>query len=504
MTLAQQVTADTIALVHAAISGGGLEEMIKAAGFTQPAAGFGGLQNFSLEKVAANLFPVITPFRNRIPRRIHEEGGTQANWKAFTAINSMGIEAGVADGNRGGATSTSSADYWAAFRQMGLEDFVTFGAQLSAKGFLDLRSRSNTNLLWALMIAEELTDIGGNTSMPLGQGNQPSAADVGTGGALAANTTYSVIVAPLTLAGFMTGNVVSGVRGLVTRTNADQSVDTYGGGTGKPSANRTVATASDGNATHALNVLTAPTAGAAGYAWFWGPVGAEVLGAITTINSLVITSAAGGTQTAASLGANDNSTNGLVYDGILTQVAKTGSGYWATMPTGAAGMGTPLTADGEGGVVEIDAALQWFWDTRRMSPTRIWCNSQERRNITKKVLMGSATGSQRFTINSDQGNLTGGDLVRTYLNKFAMGAAQSLPIELHPDVPPGTLMFDTDRLPYPIPGQDELLVKLLRQDYNATDWALKSRKFESGVYFDGVLQNYAPFAFGAISNIGNG
>ena len=98
--------------------------------------------------------------------------------------------------------------------------------------------------------------------------------------------------------------------------------------------------------------------GAAGYAWFWGTAGSELLGAITTINSVSIAANATGTQAASSLGTNDNSTNSLAFDGLLTQTLKSGqNAYVAAQATGTAGAGTPLTADGEGGIVEIDTAL---------------------------------------------------------------------------------------------------------------------------------------------------
>ena len=41
-----------------------------------------------------------------------------------------------------------------------------------------------------------------------------------------------------------------------------------------------------------------------------------------------------------------------------------------------------------------------------------------------------------------------------------------------------------------------------RRDYYQLEWPLKTRKYEYGVYFDGVLQNYFPPAFGMITNIG--
>ncbi len=500
MSIMTRVTADSIELVRATLADP--NSMLKAAGWSQPTgAATLGIQGYDLEVPAKSLFPVITPLRNKIARRT-AGGGAQANWKAFTGINVQNLDAGVSDGNRGGIVTSSTADYFAAFRQVGLEDFVTWGAQLSAGDFIDLRARAQTNLLWALMIAEEKLDLGGNTSLQLGQPGAPSLAALTTGGALGATATISVIVAPLSLQGYFSATVAGGVRGQVTRTNADNSTDTYGGGTGRPSANATVVT-SAGN-TNSVTAAVAPIAGAFGYAWFWGPAGAEVLGAITTLNSTVITANAAGTQLASSLTA-DYSTNGLVYDGLLTQIAKPGSGsYVAIQPTGSAGAGTPLTADGVGGVVEIDAALQSFWDNYRLSPDCIWVNSQEQRNITKKVLDSGSNGAQRFMIQVDQGEVKGGDLVVAYLNKFSMDGAKPLPVKLHPNLPPGTLMFQSDTLPYPLAGIDGVLVKRLRQDYWAQEWPMQSRKYEYGTYFDGVLQCYAPFALGMITNIGNG
>src|SRR6202012_1636246 len=128
---------------------------------------------------------------------------------------------------------------------------------------------------------------------------------------------------------------------------------------------------------------------AVGYAWFWGTAGSEVLGALTSVNSVVITAAASGTQTAASMPAADNSQNALVFDGLLTQSFNSSlNAYFAAQPTGTAGMGTPLTADTEGGIGEFDAALKSFWDNYRLSPTTIYVSSQEMLNIHKKIMQG--------------------------------------------------------------------------------------------------------------------
>ncbi|MEI7606692.1 MAG: hypothetical protein WCJ64_04845 [Rhodospirillaceae bacterium] len=475
-----------------------------AKAFVQSTSPTSGLTAYDLEPGAKALYPVETPLRNKIPR-VGAGRGTQANWKAITGININSISVGVSDGNRGGVVSTAVQEYMAAYRGIGLEDFVSFEADYAAEGFDDLKATSCQGLLRAVMIGEEEIIVGGNTSLPLGQTPTPIVADLATGGALAANAAVSVRVAALTMDAYLTGSIDTGVRGLVTRTNADGSSDTYGGGTAKVSPATAITTANDGNATHALAVTVAPVTGAVGYAWFWGTAGNELLGAITTINSLEITAAATGTQTASSLGAGDNSTNLLVFDGLISMIAKPGSNsYIHVMPTGTIGQGTPLTADGLGGIVEIDAALKHFWDRYRLSPTAILVSSQEQTSITKKVLAGSQQGSQRFVINVNQGDIQGGDLVTSYTNKYTMRGARSIAIIPHPNLPPGTILFITDAMPYPLAGISNVLQMRCRRDYYQLEWPLKTRKYEYGVYFDGVLQNYFPPAFGMITNIGAG
>lgn len=497
------ITADSLAKIREAQQRPITDEVLGKA-FTQSGTATTGLTYYDLQDGALALYPVITPLRNKIPR-VGAGRGIQANWKAVTGININALAVGVSEGNRGGVVATSTADYMAAYRGLGLEDYVTFEADYAADGFTDLKALAAQGLLRALMIGEEKVVLGGNTSVALGTTPQPTLADVATGGALSPNTTYSVICAALTLDGYLTASVSGGVRGAVSRTNADGSSDSYGGGTAKLSTGRTVTTANDGNSTHAVGATVAAVKGAVAYAWFWGSAGSEVIGAITTINSVLIAAAAAGTQTAASLGTSDNSTNALVYDGLLTQIAKSGSNaYFAAQPTGTAGAGTPLTADGVGGVVEIDAALQSFWDNYRLSPTTIWVSSQEQKNITKKVLAGSSNGALRYVIASDPGQMAGGDLVTTYLNKFAMDGAQALAVKPHPNLPPGTLMFETEILPYPLSGVANVLQVRTRRDYYQIAWPIKARRYEYGVYCDGVLQNYFPPAFGVITNIGNG
>jgi len=471
-------------------------------GFTMPGGATTGINYYDLEMGAKSLFPVITPFRNRIPR-VSGKGGIQANWRAITGINVNNVVAGVGDGNRSAVVTTTTQDYTAAYKQIGLEDFVTFGADLAAQGFDDVKAIAGRNLLYAVMIEEEKMMLGGNNSLALGTTPTPTLVGSTTGGTLAAQT-WSVICVALTFDGYRTASVAGGVLGQVTRTNADGSQDVYGGGSAKKSNAATVATT---GTTSSIAATVALVTGAVAYAWYWGTSGNETLGAITTINSYVITATATGTQLASAIvnGTNDNSTNSLAFDGLLTMNANTSyGGYYVAQPTGTAGTGTPLTSDSAGGIVEIDAALKYYWDVYRLSPTDIFVSSQEQQNIYKKILASSQTNAQRFVYNVEQGVLAGGAMVRSYLNKFSMSGAKEIPIHLHPNMPTGTIMFFTDQLPYPLSNVTNVLQVRTLRDYYQVEWPLRTRKYEYGVYSHEVLQNYFPPAFGAITNIGNG
>jgi len=485
---------DTVDLIKDALSQPSAE-IAKA--FTQPSIATSGLNYYDLEAPAKTLYPVITPLRNVTPR-VSGRGGIQANWRAITGINVNKIAVGLGEGNRGGVIGTDTLDYSASYRGIGLDDYVTFEAGYAAEGFDDAKARAVQGLLRSLMIGEELLILGGNSGVALGTTPTPTLSAAGSGSSLTATAT-SVICVALTLEGYYRASVSGGIQASVTRTNADASTDTYGGGSAQKSAAASV-TPSAGNY---IAASVAPVNGAVGYAWFWGASGSEVLGAVTTINSVSIGAAAAGTQTAASLPSADNSRNSMVFDGLLYQCFTSGSNsYVHSMATGTPGTGTALTPNNVGGVEEIDTALQSFWDNYRLSPDEIWVSSQEQKSITNAILGGASTSAQRFNVSVDQNALIGGFAVKEYLNPFSMSGSTAIPIKLHPNMPKGTIMFRTERLPYPLSNVQNVTQIRTRQEYYQLEWPLKSRKYEYGVYADEVLQNYFPPAFGVITNIG--
>ena len=493
------VTNETLALIKGARAAPN-EELSKA--WQQSNSAITGITAYDLEAPAKQLYPVLTPLRNALPR-VTGGRGIQANWRAVTGVNINGLSLGLGQGNRGGIQSVSTANFTASFKGLGLDDNLTFEADMAAEGFEDLKALAVESLLRATMLGEEKLLLGGNADVPLGVTPTPTLTANATGGTLGASLTISVIAVALTVDGFFNSSIAGGIPAQVTRANADGSTDTYGGGSAQKSTHATVATSA--GTTNSISASVAPVIGANAYAWFWGAAGSEVLGAITTINSVLIAADATGTQTAASLAAADNSTNDLVFDGYLTLAQKSGSnGYVYQMPTGTPGTGTPLTSNGDGGIVEIDAALKSMWDNYRLSPSVIYVSSQEQRNITAKILASASNAAQRFMVDAKQGALAGGFAVRSYLNPYSMDGAVEIPIKIHPNLPSGTMLLFTEHLPYPLSNVGVINQMRLRRDYYQIEWPMTSRKYQYGVYFDGVLQCYAPFSLGVISNIANG
>jgi hypothetical protein len=454
-----------------------------------------GLVNFDLTGPAKKLYPVLSPLRNALPR-VMGHGDTATRWKAITGVNAANLSPGVAEGHRGGRIAVSEQDYTAAYAGLGLEADVTFEALYAAEGFDDARARTVESVLRALMIAEERVILNGNNSLALGTPAAPSLTLV-AGGSMTAQATFCYVVA-LTAEGFLNATIAGGVPTLVNRANIDGTNDSYGGGSSQIGAVSSSVTTSGGNLSVKATVTAVP--GAAGYAWFYGPTGAVncKLGAITTTNTATFTADAAGTQAANSI-TQDNSRNGFVFDGIVTQSIKNGAGYFKSLD------GAVLTSDGASGIVEIDAALKAQWDSNRLTPTKIWLSSQEAANINKKVL--SATGVPLFRINlgaSDKPVVIGGSMVAGYFNKFASGGGQVIPMEIHPYLTAGTLFMQTEYLPYPLSNVDNVAQIKCRRDYHQIDWPITSRVYQFGVYVDEVLQVFAPFSFAVLQNIGNG
>ncbi len=480
-----------------------------------------GLLWYDLRPIVQLLYPFkeLIPRISRLPR-VPGDGSNAYHWKRITAVNLNNLSPGVSEGNRGGRIAIDVQDQSALYKTLGLESDVTFEARLGAMNLIpDALGNSIQSNLRSLMIGEEQTLILGDASTALGVTPTPTMTAAGTGSAFAAGSVYLRCVA-LSGLGWLNSSVQNGVPGQISRTNADTSVDTYGGGSAQPSAEATVAVTAGQNVTAAVT----PVPGAVAYAWYWSQAtGTELLGAITQGNQVILSGLATGTQAVTTLQVGgayvDNSTNALLPDGIISQlfsgvfgaapgtamatnsslpsgVSMTGSGALVmTLPTG----NTGLTFQGSN-VVEWDNLLRAAYDQYKLGFDRILMSAADVTYITGAFFNTSANSPFRFFATVDQatGLYLAGQSVNAYRNKV-MG--NTLEIEVHPYVPPGTIIFWSDRVPYELSGVPNILEAHVRMDYYQIQWPWRSRRYEYGIYVDEVFTCYFCPAFAIINNV---
>jgi hypothetical protein len=466
-----------------------------------------GLTAYDLQAPAKNLYPTITPLRNSLPRVARLNPGDAARWRSITSITGSGFDAigWVPEGQRSASMSYQAVLNTAPYVTLGEEDTVTFEAEAAAQGFEDVNATATLRILQKTMRKEEAALLGGNTSLALGTPGAPTLSASGTGGSLPAGT-YSVIVVALTFEGYRNSSLSGGVATTKTITGNDGNSYTLNGGSSMRSANATQAV-SAGQTLFAT--LGAIPPGTVAYAWFVGlGAGNETLQAITTINSATFGAALTTGQQAASVITADSSRNQtLAFDGLLTDGFNPATAsYVQTLPPGTAGTGTFLTPSGRGSIVEIDNMLMQMWNAYRLSPTVIYVNAQEQKNITSKCLTNASGPLVRYNVDASQSapdEFTASGVVRWYYNPFT---GVEIPMPVHPDLPPGTILAYCERLPawYQSNETPNVAEVLTRRDYYRVDWPVRTRRREFGVYTEEVLAIYASFGIGIITNIGNG
>ncbi len=467
-----------------------------------------GLTWYDLQAPSKNIYPVITPLRNSIPRVQRMNASDAARWKQVTALTGSGYDSmgWVPEGQRSGTMSYTASQKSAAYVTIGEEDYLTFEAEAAAQGLEDENSMVTLRLLQKMMRKEEIGLLAGNASLMLGTPSNPTLSASGTGATLPA-ATYSVIVVALTLEGWKNASLSSGIATTKTITGADGKTFVLSGGSSNKSSNVTQAVTLG----QSLFATVAALQGAVAYAWFVGAAGNETLQAISTLNSVAFSAPLSGGRQVASVVTGDNSANpNYAFDGLLTQSLNPSNlAYVNTLATGTPGTGTALTASGRGSVAEIDTMLQSMWDNYRISPTVLYVSSQELKNITNKVL-GTGTGSLlRYDAGATGGlpyGVVAGGTIEFYFNPFASDGGTKMPIKVHPDLPPGTLIAYAEHLPEwyqnnEVPNVAEVLT---RRDYYRMDWPPRTRQREYGVYVEEVLAVYATFGLGVITNIANG
>ena len=473
-----------------------------------------GLNAYDLRAPALLHIPVITPIREKLARKTRPSPGVACNWKVISGMTGSGIDGMgyIPEGQRSGVKNISTKTALSTYVPLGEEGRITDEAILASQGFEDLQSVDRLLTLEKLMMKEEASLLFGNKSIRLGTPATPTTGTATAAGATL-NTTYYVAVVALTAEGYQAASVPGGVVQAMTVTGADGSTFTINGGSSNKSAISAGQAVTTGNA---LTARTAPIAGAVAYAWYVGTsasAGALNLQAITTINSVNLTSVVTTTQLASAITAdcsyNDGTQSGSnpvsAYDGLLTSALVSGSGgYYYPMADGTFGTGTPLTANGSGGIVEIDNMFLSMWNLYRVGVDVLYMSANTALSVSKKMINSTTVRFTKDVNDADGFHFVGGGIAQAYVspvgNPYNGGKAA---IMIHPNLPDGVIVGWASQLPAHYRNNETPAVAeiLTRRDYYSIDWPRKTRATEYGVYTDQCLAVYAPWSMGVITNI---
>lgn len=492
-----------------------------------------GLIAYDLQAPAKNLYPVNTPIRNKLPR-VKGNGDKTTHWVSVTAINGSGFDAipYVPEGGRSGVMTLSTSPLNRAYTTFGEEINLTYEAWSAAEGFEDEKARNAIRLLQKMMLKEENALLGGNYSVALGATPAaPTVAVASVGGTIASGT-YKCAYVALTYEGYRNwiasgALIATGVPTVLTITDPVGGQFLVNGGSSGASTITTAGSAITGTGVIQISATVIP--GAVAYAWYVddGASGNNTLQAVTTLNSIKLTSLTTSGQNITAITA-DHSVNigatvggiqgvtavdGLLYaawasNGNLNTTSYSQAAYVKSLATGTAGTGTKLTASGAGTVNEIDTMLQYMWDNWQVTPTVIYMNSQQIQDVTLLCLTGSSAPLLRYDVDPGTGfkNLVAGGVIAYYYNKFGQQGGSKIPVVIHPFLPAGTILAVTENLPIQYQSSEVPNVAEVhfRRDYYQIDWPPRTRLFESGVYSEETLAVYFPPGLGIITNIAPG
>jgi hypothetical protein len=520
------ISKETLGLMKGGLSGG--RDWLTGKPLEKGVSISTGLTWYDLQAPSKNLYPQITPIRNSLPRVKRKDPGPAAHWISVDSIVGSGWDSmgWVPEGQRSGTMGYNTSNHAFTYVTIGEEDYLTFEAEAAAEGFEDENAMVTFRLLQKMMQKEEKGLLGGNAGGALGSGgialgtcNTPTVSSVADTNSTLPTATYKVQCVELTFEGYKNSTLAAGVATQKTIVGADGKSFVLNGGAGQASAESAGQGVTSG--TNHLVATVTPKSGAVAWAWFIssaGGSGNETLQQITYVPWMIQSVAlVAGRQTAASITSDYSANSNYAFNGLITTAFSYGTyggagtayvTYLSNPLDGSAGKGVGFTASGRGSVVEIDNALKAMWDNNRLGPTVMYVNSQEQQNITSKCLTNASGPLLRYEVPTTPGQAYGivaGGVIDYYYNPFTPDGGYKLPVKLHPDVPPGTVLFWCERLPtwYQSNNVPNVAEVLLRRDYYRMDWPLRTRQREYGVYAEEVLGIYAPFAMGIITGVAN-
>lgn len=432
----QDVTEETLAAISKAQTTGILETT--------------GIYSYDLSELVT-LIPVVTPWRDIVPRKASPDGNPYAVWRAILDLTSSQPDPSMGFDYAASEVVFLEQDFQARYKPTGFAGLVTQDAYDLAKGYGDPYAIATFNVLNQVLIADDRKLVGAQ-SFALARPAAPSLTQVGTGGTIGAVQVY-VGVAARTGSGYYYGSGNS---------RANSANTTFGSGS-----------------TNSITATVGSVRGAVAYDWFQSADGSTwYYYTTTTTNAVTMTKVINANQALPSAttcpdmstswkgtpatvptintAADNGSANANDYDGLLASLSAdyNGSGQWVQPGTGTANPAINSSLDGAsltltgGTVTEIEANLFLpLWNQVKCSPTAIMVNAVQAQKIANLILGSSSATTFLNTDSSGRVSVTAGGRVGEIVNAPAGGV--TVPIEVHTSLPPGTIVARTDRVPFP-------------------------------------------------------
>ena len=356
---------------------------------------------------------------------------------------------------------------------------MSWQAEYQGQGFEDIRSLSNTALLYSTMLLDERLMIYGRGTT----GN-------GYAGALGtpASVTLAAVSASIAPTGAVTPTLASNVW-VVVAADAGDLLGTTGTvmhqGPATAAASVNVAAGQAVQVTVGVDVV-----GALGYNLYVGSVSAGPFyyAGRTGSNIGYIKNQPSTGPTVASSGA-DQSTSANNYDGLLTNTAASG-GYVNRI-------NAALSTTNPG--VEFQTAFASLYESVKGDPEEIWLNGFDRQQLSNAILNNAANSA--YTMFVQQNEMSGvnvGAVVSTITNEVTGSA---VPLTVHPWFPQGNALIRQKNLSIPDSNVAETSVMVLPQDYVAVQWPVVQFTYDASTFEISTMCHYAPTWNGLLQGI---
>jgi len=445
---------------------------------------------FDLSGPASQLYPVLSPFRNKIARRGNGRGGGHLA-KVITAISGSGTGLGdispfvsstsvpLAQPNleaaRGNAYSFSTADRIFQFQSSAIYGSVTLSEFVASQGFQDTQALVATQNLQVAMQQEDKALLFGRNSL-LSTPAQPTgvaravvtaAGEVGIIGVGAMGTNVYAKVTAVGAFGETAGSVASAAVNIAQA--ATRVVDFSWTSVSGALAYNVYASLADNGGVDPGD----------GSRYYYGTSGwtSFTVGAAGRVTS-------GNTVPTADTGTGD--TNG--YQGWIQNSTANGA-YTKSL-------GTSLTGSS---ITAFQDAFFSLYQSTKGNPDEIWVTPQVRQDVSQ-LIMNGATQPYRLTYDpNQQGGVIAGVFVPTVLNETT---GKAVPLTVEPWLPKGNAVIAQYTLPFATAFGSNLCAEVVCvQDYMQIQWPMTTLRYESTVWWMSVLSMIAPTFQGWIHNI---